>query len=595
ICSANETYRCCGSCVQRTCALEDDTNCPDVCNKGCYCRKGYVRKYANGPCIPQKKCPRTIPTQAPSNPDTTYAEVTTPGPDTTANPDTTNAEVTTPGSDTTVAEVTPETGTSTPNPDTTNAEVTTLGPDTTVAEVTTETETETTTPNPDTTNAEVSTPGPDTTVAEVTTETGTTTSNPDTTNAEVTTPGPDTTVVEVTTGTETTTPNPDTTNAEKLKLLPQILILLMLKLLLLVQTQLLQKRQLKLELQLQIQILLLGQIQLLQKPDTTVAEVTTNTETTTPIPDPTNAEVTVTTTPNPDTTTVTTTTAATTLSGSTTVHTTSLTPTPIPSSTRPSTTTVVTRTQTTTPPRTTTIESRNCGPNETFLTCGLCSYNTCRGWVGCLDQRCVRGCFCKVGYVRAYPKGPCVTVRACPDPTCATQDGPICPDVCYKGCYCRKGFIRKYPNGPFAMKYALVLLVACLACVCWAQDEKFVPNNSVLTCVRHTDCGPNETYRCCGMCFEQNCSDMSTNKQCASRCYKGCYCANGYTRKREGGFCVPDKECRSVLKAGYPIVYPKCPVNEVYTCCGPCVQKTCKKQLNQVYCLICPEGCVCKD
>ncbi|XP_040153797.1 chymotrypsin inhibitor Ani s 6-like [Anopheles arabiensis] len=66
ICPARERYQCCGSCIQRTCALEDDTTCPDVCYKGCYCKQGYVRKYApDGPCIRQDKCPRTIPTRPP--------------------------------------------------------------------------------------------------------------------------------------------------------------------------------------------------------------------------------------------------------------------------------------------------------------------------------------------------------------------------------------------------------------------------------------------------------------------------------------------------------------------------------------------------
>ncbi|KFB52342.1 AGAP002445-PA-like protein [Anopheles sinensis] len=67
ICPDFEKYKCCGSCVQQTCALEDDSTCPDVCVKGCYCIKGYVRSYApDGRCIPIKKCPRTIPTLPPS-------------------------------------------------------------------------------------------------------------------------------------------------------------------------------------------------------------------------------------------------------------------------------------------------------------------------------------------------------------------------------------------------------------------------------------------------------------------------------------------------------------------------------------------------
>ncbi|XP_035918792.1 cysteine-rich venom protein 6-like [Anopheles stephensi] len=94
------------------------------------------------------------------------------------------------------------------------------------------------------------------------------------------------------------------------------------------------------------------------------------------------------------------------------------------------------------------------------------------------------------------------------------------------------------------MKCLVVLLLACVA-VCCAQ--KFIPNNNVLTCFQHMECGKNEVYRCCGMCFEQTCTDQSRDKECQHRCYKGCYCQNDYTRKREGGFCVPDKECRSVV------------------------------------------------
>uniref|UniRef100_A0A182S1G1 TIL domain-containing protein n=1 Tax=Anopheles funestus TaxID=62324 RepID=A0A182S1G1_ANOFN len=94
------------------------------------------------------------------------------------------------------------------------------------------------------------------------------------------------------------------------------------------------------------------------------------------------------------------------------------------------------------------------------------------------------------------------------------------------------------------MKCLLVLLFACVA-VCCAQN--FVENREHFKCFQHMECGKNEVYQCCGMCFELTCADSSRNRPCQARCYKGCYCANGYTRKREGGFCVPDKECRSVV------------------------------------------------
>ncbi|XP_049287135.1 cysteine-rich venom protein 6-like [Anopheles funestus] len=70
-----------------------------------------------------------------------------------------------------------------------------------------------------------------------------------------------------------------------------------------------------------------------------------------------------------------------------------------------------TRMPTTTAPR---CIPTTCGKNEVFLCCGLCSFNTCRGWVPCLDTRCVQGCFCMVGFVRAHPKGPCIPHQNCP-------------------------------------------------------------------------------------------------------------------------------------------------------------------------------------
>uniref|UniRef100_A0A182P756 TIL domain-containing protein n=1 Tax=Anopheles epiroticus TaxID=199890 RepID=A0A182P756_9DIPT len=61
-------------------------------------------------------------------------------------------------------------------------------------------------------------------------------------------------------------------------------------------------------------------------------------------------------------------------------------------------------------------------------------------------------------------------------------------------------------------------------------------------------CGRNETYQCCGMCFELTCDDNSRNRPCPARCYQGCYCANGYTRRTVGGNCVLDNECPAPRK-----------------------------------------------
>uniref|UniRef100_A0A4Y0BF38 TIL domain-containing protein n=1 Tax=Anopheles funestus TaxID=62324 RepID=A0A4Y0BF38_ANOFN len=45
---------------------------------------------------------------------------------------------------------------------------------------------------------------------------------------------------------------------------------------------------------------------------------------------------------------------------------------------------------------------------------------------------------------------------------------------------------------------------------------------------------------------------------------------------------------------GTVIQIPRCRVNEVYSCCGLCVEKTCATLKQTVYCFACAEGCFCK-
>uniref|UniRef100_A0A182HT13 TIL domain-containing protein n=1 Tax=Anopheles arabiensis TaxID=7173 RepID=A0A182HT13_ANOAR len=112
----------------------------------------------------------------------------------------------------------------------------------------------------------------------------------------------------------------------------------------------------------------------------------------------------------------------------------------------------------------------------------------------------------------------------------------------------------------------------------------------------HVKCGPNEVYYCCGMCFELTCDNMSRDRYCNERCYKGCYCADGYTRRWADGGCVRDAQCAAGSSGQRPvgILVRRCPRNELYSCCGPCVQKTCSTMNQNVYCFVrCTEGCVC--
>ncbi|XP_063704630.1 zonadhesin-like [Culicoides brevitarsis] len=56
----NEEYTDCGSSCSEACSNED-TMCPDVCQKGCFCRKGYKRHPLTRECIPEKECPTKPP------------------------------------------------------------------------------------------------------------------------------------------------------------------------------------------------------------------------------------------------------------------------------------------------------------------------------------------------------------------------------------------------------------------------------------------------------------------------------------------------------------------------------------------------------
>ncbi|XP_065092417.1 SCO-spondin-like [Ochlerotatus camptorhynchus] len=58
----NTEYRLCGDQCPRTCEnLEPEEPCIQVCRRGCYCKKGYVRENKSGRCILPCECPQPKP------------------------------------------------------------------------------------------------------------------------------------------------------------------------------------------------------------------------------------------------------------------------------------------------------------------------------------------------------------------------------------------------------------------------------------------------------------------------------------------------------------------------------------------------------
>uniref|UniRef100_A0A182JZC9 TIL domain-containing protein n=1 Tax=Anopheles christyi TaxID=43041 RepID=A0A182JZC9_9DIPT len=52
-----EIFNCCGPCNEATCdEPSPKQECEGGCKAGCFCIKGYVRKHADGPCVPMESC-----------------------------------------------------------------------------------------------------------------------------------------------------------------------------------------------------------------------------------------------------------------------------------------------------------------------------------------------------------------------------------------------------------------------------------------------------------------------------------------------------------------------------------------------------------
>ncbi|XP_077291437.1 zonadhesin-like isoform X2 [Arctopsyche grandis] len=245
-------------------------------------------------------------------------------------------------------------------------------------------------------------------------------------------------------------------------------------------------------------------------------------------------------------------------------------------------------------------DDEKCRPNEEYLTCGLACQPTCSNYmddVSC-HKHCVKGCFCKPGYVR-NTKFRCVLPEHCflvddpPKPKCKGYNeefndcGSACPDTCdnymiqhnctrqcKKGCFCKAGYVR---------------------------DEDWF-------CVLPKDCPPavpplpvckkqNETYTVCGSNCPQTCANYEKPKRCSKICVPGCFCKKGYV-KNYNNTCVLIKECppRTAIPYVSDGSIPVCPnVLEEYVACGAGYQQSCDNMnTTAFYDNKCVEGCYCK-
>ncbi|XP_015930600.1 zonadhesin-like [Parasteatoda tepidariorum] len=265
-----------------------------------------------------------------------------------------------------------------------------------------------------------------------------------------------------------------------------------------------------------------------------------------------------------------------------------------------------------------------CGRNEEYQDCGSACPANCTNSNPKCREVCVRGCFCKPGYIRD-PYGICVLPTNCPllcdekeifmscgprcEPSCdAIHRNPaLCPG-CQKGCFCKPGFVRG-PDGK------CLLPISCpAACgeneefnscgsACPANCRNRYPNCSK-TCVQGCFCKPGfirssnnscilpascpiecydyEEFKECGSSCPSTCTDR--NPTCTSQCVRGCFCKAGYI-KDSNGKCVLPSQCPQT-----------CPENETYRLCGTSCPITCHNIGKSVSCRQhCVRGCFCND
>nr|QRN45218.1 zonadhesin-like 1 [Tineola bisselliella] len=211
---------------------------------------------------------------------------------------------------------------------------------------------------------------------------------------------------------------------------------------------------------------------------------------------------------------------------------------------------------------------RECGKHEEWQDCGTACPKTCDNYddtcgSACTLQ-CVRGCFCKKGYVRS-PSGLCVKPKNCPQRVCQKPNEhfdlcpPTCPpgdgcnlmwskydctnasECCRPSCRCDSGYFRNHLGfcitGKQCMEQGQCGNNSYFDdnvgdCVC----NKGYYENHFRICVKHQpeeQCGDNAHYVDC----PTTCDD---DRVSVVDCIPGCHCNDGYVWNEYEGVCKKD-------------------------------------------------------